>query len=107
MGGQTEAYFTSKANDVKELLIVLARTAESLGERDQRYANQFAQFTSQLQSIARLEDLSEMRTMLVQRATELKSYVEQMEQDSRQSLARLRTEVCTYETKLNAAEELA
>jgi hypothetical protein len=29
-------YFKTKANEVKELLIVLARTAESMGQRDQR-----------------------------------------------------------------------
>jgi len=106
-GGHTEEHFKAKANDVKELLIVLARTAESVGERDQRYANHFTQFTSRLQAIADLEDLTQVRASLVQRATELRTYVEQMAQDSRQVLAQLHAEVSTYETKLKAAEELA
>jgi|SRR5271165_2015079 len=106
-GSHTEEYFKAKANDVKELLIVLARTAESLGERDQRYANQFSQFTSRLQAIADLEDLTQVRASLVQRATELKTYVDQMEADSHQSIAQLHAEVSNYETKLKAAEELA
>ncbi len=106
-GGHTEEYFKAKANDIKELLIVLARTAESLGERDQRYATRFTQFTSRLQAIANLEDLTQVRASLVQRATELKGYVEQMEEDSHQSLAQLHAEVSNYETKLKAAEELA
>jgi diguanylate cyclase (GGDEF)-like protein len=106
-GGHTEEYFKAKANDIKELLIVLARTAESLGERDQRYASQFTQFTSRLQAIADLEDLTQVRASLVQRATELKTCVEQMEEDSQRSLAQLHAEVSTYETKLKAAEELA
>src|SRR5271165_5819886 len=106
-GGHTEEYFKAKANDVKELLIVLARTAESLGERDQRYTNQFSQFTSRLQAIADLEDLTQVRASLVQRATELKTYVDQMEEDSHQSIAQLHAEVSNYETKLKAAEELA
>ncbi len=106
-GGHTAEYFKAKANDIKELLIVLARTAESLGERDQRYATQFTQFTSRLQAIADLEDLTQVRASLVQRATELKTYVEQMAEDSERSLAQLHAEVSTYETKLKAAEELA
>ena len=106
-GDQSEEYFKAKTNDVKELLIVLARTAESLGQRDQRYATQFTQFKSRLQAIADLEDLTQMRASLVQRATELNTYVAQMEEDSHQSLARLHAEVSTYETKLNAAEDLA
>jgi diguanylate cyclase (GGDEF)-like protein len=105
--GHTADQFKTKANEVKELLIVLARTAESLGERDQRYANQFTQFTSRLQAITDLEDLTQVRASLVQRARELKIYVERMEEDSHQSIAHLRADVSTYETKLKAAEELA
>ncbi len=106
-GGQSEDYFKSKANDVKELLIVLARTAESLGERDQRYAQQFTQFTSRLQAIADLEDLTEVRASLVQRANEMRAYVEQMQKDSDQSLAQLHAEVSNYESRLKVAEELS
>lgn len=106
-GGRTEEYLKAKTNDIKELLIVLARTAESVGERDQRYSNRFTQFTSSLQAIADLENLTQVRASLVEKATELKVCVEQMEQDSHQSLAQLRVEVSTYETKLKAAQELA
>ena len=106
-GGQTSDYFKAKANEVKELLIVLARTAESVGERDQRYANHFSQFTTRLQTIADLEDLTQVRASLVKGASELKTYVDQMALDSHQSVAQLRAEVSTYETKLKAVEELA
>ena len=106
-GGQSAEYFKAKISEVKELLIVLARTAQSLGERDQRYANQFTQFTSRLHSIANLEDLTQVRASLVQGAAELKTCVDRMTQDSRESVAQLRAEVSTYETKLKAAEELA
>jgi diguanylate cyclase (GGDEF)-like protein len=106
-GGQSAEYFKAKAHEIKELLIVLARTAQSLGDRDQRYVNQFTQFTSRLQTIANLEDLTQVRASLVQGASELKTYVDRMVQDSRESVAQLRSEVSTYETKLKAAEELA
>jgi diguanylate cyclase len=43
----------------------------------------------------------------MRKATELKSCVDQMAQDGRQSLAQLRTKVSTYETKLKAVEQLA
>ena len=106
-GKRTEEYFKAKANDVKELLIVLARTSESLGERDLRYANQFSQFTTRLQAIADLEDLTQVRESLVQTATELKTHVDRMEEESHQSIAHLQREISTYETKLKATEELA
>ena len=106
-GGRSEDYFKAKAKEVKELLIVLAHTAQSVGDRDQRYTNQFTEFTTRLRTIANLEDLTQIRTSLVQRAAELKNYVDRMAEDSKQSVAQLRAEVSTYETRLKAVEELA
>lgn len=105
-GGRTSDYFKAKANEVKEILIVLARTAESVGERDHRYATRFTELTTQLHTIANLEDLAQVRASLVQRATELKGYVDQMAQESKKSVAMLQAEVSTYETRLKAVEEL-
>jgi hypothetical protein len=65
-----------------ELLIVLANTAESVGDRDHRYANQFHQLTTQLRTIADLDDLTVIRSSLMQRATDLKTCVDQMARDS-------------------------
>ena len=106
-GGRTSEYFKAKTGEVKELLIVLARTAASIGEHDQRYASQVAKFTTQLQTIANLEDLSQVRSSLVQCAGELKNYVDQMKKESKQSVAQLQAEIITYSTKLKAVERVA
>lgn len=105
--GRNAEYFKAKANEVKELLVVLARTAESIVEHDQRYATQFTQLSGRLQSIADLEDLPQVRSFLLQGASELRNCVDRMTQDSQQSVAQLQTEVSTYETKLKAVEQLA
>ena len=106
-GGRTAEYFKAKTNDVKELLLVLARTAESMGDRDQRYAKQFSDFTTRLRTIADLEDLGQVRASLVQGATELKNCVDQMAQNSSKSVEQLRAKVSTYETKLKTVEQFA
>lgn len=106
-GSLTADHLKSKADEVKDLLILLARTAESVGERDGRYSNQFTELTADLNAIANLDDLTQIRSSLVRKATELKSCVDQMAQDGRQSLAQLRTKVSAYETKLKAVEQLA
>ena len=105
--GRSAEYFKAKTNDVKELLIALASTAESMGKQDQRYAKRLGDFTTQLQTIADLDDLAQMRATLVKRAAELKSCVDEMAQDSNKSLAQLRAEVASYETKLKTVEQLA
>jgi diguanylate cyclase (GGDEF)-like protein len=106
-GERTAEYFQQRAGDVKEILMVMARAAESAAERDQRYTSQFGEFTKRLQALAKLEDLPKMRAAIVRGATELKTCVDKMEQDSRESVAALRAQVSTYQTKLEEAEQRA
>jgi diguanylate cyclase (GGDEF)-like protein len=100
-------FFKTKGDDIKELLLVLASTAESIGERDQRYARHFSEFTTRLQKVADLEDLTQVRASLMQRATELKGYVDQMAEDSNQSVVQLRAQLSNYESRIKTAEQLA
>ncbi|HZD33353.1 MAG TPA: GGDEF domain-containing protein [Candidatus Angelobacter sp.] len=106
-GDRTAEHLRGKTQEVKDLLIMLAGTAESLGERDQRYASQLQQFTTRLRAVADLEDLTQVRSSLMQTAGELKTCVDQMEQDSQQAIAQLESRVSNYETKLKETEDLA
>jgi diguanylate cyclase (GGDEF)-like protein len=106
-GVLTAEYLKGQADEVKELLIMLASTAESVGERDQRYTVQFGGLTAELKAIANLDDLTLIRSSLVQKAAELKSCVDQMTKDGQNSLAQLRTKVSGYQSKLKAVELLA
>ena len=106
-GEQTAEHLKGKAEEVKGLLMVLACTAESMGERDQRYTSQLQQFTSRLTKVADLEDLTQIRSSLMRTAIELKTCVDRMEQDSQEVIAQLKSKVSTYEDKLKETEELA
>jgi diguanylate cyclase (GGDEF)-like protein len=103
---ETAKYLREKADGVKELLMMLARTADSVGERDQRYASQFSELTADLRNIANLDDLTQVRSSLVRKATELKSCVDTMTQESQHLITDLQTQVAVCETKLKTAEEL-
>ncbi|HMD96107.1 MAG TPA: GGDEF domain-containing protein [Terriglobia bacterium] len=106
-GGRAAEYFQQRADEVKEILMVLARTAESAAERDQHHSSQFGEFTTRLQAMVKLEDLPQIRTALLRGAEDLKTCVTKMEQDSRKSVAALRAQVSTYQTKLEEAEHRA
>jgi diguanylate cyclase (GGDEF)-like protein len=103
-GERTAEYCKHKANEAKELLIVLARTLESLAERDQRHSNEFSELTSRLQAIADLEDLTQIRSSLMRSATELKTCAEKMAFDRQESVAELRKQLATYQINLLEAE---
>jgi diguanylate cyclase len=103
-GGQAAEYFRERAAEVKEILMVLARAAESVAERDQRHTSQFGEFTARLHGMAKLEDLPQIRAALMRGATELKACVDKMEREGRESVKALRAQVSTYQAKVEEAE---
>jgi diguanylate cyclase (GGDEF)-like protein len=96
-----------KTREVKELLIVMAHTAESVGERDQRCAGQMNAVTVRLQKIASLDDLTKVRASIEESAAELKSEIHRMTTEGKAALEKLRVEVSGYQAKLEEAEHVA
>ncbi len=106
-GAAAAGYFKQRAGEAKELMLILARTAEVTGERDQRYSGQFHEFTNRLKSMADLDDLRMIRDSLVKSAIDLRTCAEAMAEESQRSVARLRADVTVYQTRLDDAEKLA
>ncbi len=104
---RTFDYYKRKTTDVRELLMVVARTAESLGARDQRYGKNFRGLTERLQAISELEDVTKLRSSLAESVGELHKTVEQMSQDSQQAVEALQKELSTYRAKLEETEQAA
>jgi diguanylate cyclase (GGDEF)-like protein len=106
-GRRTAAHYRAKTGEVKDLLLVMARTAESVGERDQRCAGQISEVTTRLKTIASLEDLTEIRASIERSAADLKTSLDRMAAEGKQAIAVLEAEVSSYQVKLEEAEELA
>lgn len=106
-GKKTALHYEQKAGEVRDLLLVMARTAESLGHRDDQYAQQLDRVTIQLNSIAKLDDVSKIRASVEESARALKSSVVRMTAESKAVIEHLRVEVSTYQSKLEKAEHMA
>jgi len=106
-GRNTARHYQQKADEIKGLLIVMARTAESVGARDQRCAKQISEVTARLREVASLEDLTEIRATIERSASELKTSIDRMTVEGKEALDQLREQVSNYRTKLEAAEEIA
>jgi diguanylate cyclase (GGDEF)-like protein len=106
-GKRTAVHYRQKTDEVKGLLIVMARTAESVGERDLRCAGQINEVTSRLEKIASLEDLCQIRASIERGAGELKGSVERMAAEGRAAIDHLRAEVSVYQARLEEAEEIS
>jgi diguanylate cyclase (GGDEF)-like protein len=106
-GHATARHYQEKANEVKEMLLVMARTAESVSARDERCAEQMNEVTERLRAIATLEDLTEIRVSIERSACELKTSIERMAVEGKAALDALREQVTAYQTKLDNAEAIA
>jgi len=106
-GTSTASHYRQKTGEVRELLIAMARTAEAVGERDQRCAGQIRDVTARLESIVNLEDLTEIRASIENSAAELKTSIERMATEGKAAVAELKAEVSSYQIKLEHAEAIA
>lgn len=106
-GKKAVRYYGQKADEVRDLLLVMARTAEALGTKDDHFARQFDAVSAKLESIVNLEDVSKIRASVESSARELKNSVARMTAESKSVIEHLRVEVSTYQAKLDKAERLA
>jgi diguanylate cyclase (GGDEF)-like protein len=100
-------HYQGKAREVKEMLLTMARTVESVSARDQRSAGQMSVVTERLKAIATLEDLTEIRSSIDKSATELKTSIDRMTEEGKEVLDHLKKQVEVYQTKLEEAEKIA
>jgi diguanylate cyclase (GGDEF)-like protein len=106
-GRRSARHFQQKADEVKEILIVMARTAESVSQRDTRCATRLAEVTGRLKKIASLDDISEIRASIEASAAELKTSIDRMASEGKAAMDQMRTEIYTYQSRLEEAEQIA
>lgn len=106
-GRRTARHYRCKAGEVKEILLAMAQTTQAVGQRDAHYAQQVGEMTRNLNRIACLEDISEIRASIQHSAAELKESIERMAAEGRAVLERMEAQVTTFQAKLEEAEQMA
>lgn len=104
---RASGYYRRKAEEIREIMALVARAAEQSGVRDQRNAGRFRELTTQLRGIADLEDLTRVRQALLERTANMGECVDQMVREGQQSTEQLQHQLSLYESRLREAEELA
>jgi len=99
-----DRHLRAKAVEAREIMLVMANAAQSLGNRDKRYLNRFRELTSRFEEIANLEDLSEVRRSLMVSVSELSADLGNMETEGRSTIASLETRLEGYRKELAEAE---
>ncbi len=96
-----------RADEVKEMLLVLTRAAQRAGERNHRCARHIEAISHKLQTIARYEDISLMRDSILDAAAEIKKSISIILDESAAELEELRAEVAVSRDRLQEAERIA
>jgi diguanylate cyclase len=105
--GRAISHHTESEREMREIVAALARTAEAVQARDEKYGREIGGLSGKLQAIASLSDLSAIRKSIVESAASLKICVEKMAEESRQSVRELSGQVAEYKEKLAASERLS
>jgi len=106
-GITTSQQLRQSAENARELLVLMANTAESVGERDRRCAYRINEVTTRLEVIATFEDVSQMRDSIIRSTSQLKESINKMMADSLAAVDLLRKEVGKYKDQLREAEYIA
>jgi diguanylate cyclase (GGDEF)-like protein len=106
-GNRTAKHYREKASQVRDLLMVMASAAESVGTRDLRCAGQLQEVTSQLREIASLDDLTQIRASIEKSAAVLKTSIDKLTSEGKTIVDELRKQVSGCRARLEQAEEIA
>jgi diguanylate cyclase (GGDEF)-like protein len=96
-------YNQALAEDVTQTLSILAKSEDALSVRNDLYADRLAQFANHMEQAVRACNL----VRLTEQTAELRGFVESMQQDRRDALARLQQKMGDFQSKLREAELLA
>ncbi|HEU5022427.1 MAG TPA: diguanylate cyclase [Bryobacteraceae bacterium] len=102
-----ERHLKEKANEFREMMLVMATTAQNVTARDKRYAGRFREITSRLNEIGNLSDISAIRRSLMMSAAELEADVKNMEADGQKTIAGLEATLEGYKKQLAETERKA
>lgn len=105
--GRAALHQAEGEREMKEIITALARTAESVSARDEKYSAEIGGLSGKLRGIAGLNNLGEIRRSVIESAAALKTCVEKMAEDSRQSVHHLTAQVEEYRERLRASEILS
>ena len=98
------SYSEKQAEEVRDLLLLLARTAERVGERDRLCSQRIEEITGQLETIASLDDIPLLRESLIKSTANLKRSIDHIVAQSGDEMRELRAQMALCQARLQDAE---
>lgn len=100
-------FHADNEREIKEIMNGVARAAESIGKRDEKYGRQVGDLTTRLRSIADMKDLAPIRRSILDTTAALKSCMDKLAEENKSAVTQLSAQVEHFRTKLAEVEEAA
>ena len=100
-------FHTENEREIKEIMNGVARAAESIGKRDEKYGRQVGDLTSRLRSSANMKDLAPIRRSILDTTAALKSCMDKLAEENKSAVKQLSAQVEHFRTKLAEVEVTA
>ena len=105
--GQASRFYGEHQRDLKEIIAVVARTAEAVGQRDDRYSAEIGAFASRLRTVADEPDIASIRRTILESAGAMQSCVTKMADEGRETLRQLSVQTDDYKKRMEEAERIS
>lgn len=100
-------YHARQEQSLRDVMVALAEAAASVSSEDAKNGERFGGFARELESMARLEDLNEVRKHLREHVKDLKTFAAGLSMTAKKSAAHMRGELAAVEKRLKEAERAA
>ena len=105
--GEASRFYGQHQSELKEIIAVVARTAEALGQRDDRYSVEIGGFATRLQTVAGESDLPSIRRSIIESAGAMQTCVTRMATEGRETVRVLSAQADEYKQRMEEAERIS
>ncbi len=92
-GKKVDQHIRRQERDAKEIMAIVAMMAESMASREKKYGVRFRGIARNLNLLATATDLAEIRRKLGEQVAQMDQYVDDMQRDTQDAVARLQQEM--------------
>lgn len=100
-------YHSDNEKELREIIGVVAGTAESISRRGENWGQEIGTLTGRLRTIADMKDLGIVRRSILESAPALRACVERLAEESQASARQLTEEVSAWRARLEESERAA
>ena len=105
--GEASRFYGEHQRELMEIMAVVARTAEVVAQRDDRYSREIGGFATRLQSVAEESDIAVIRRSILESAGAMQTCVTRMAREGEETVRLLSAKTEEYRSRMQEAERIS